>query len=54
MENASIIYGHLEYLTAIWYILGPFGIFNGNLVYFPNIGMWKQEKSGNPGGLRRE
>jgi hypothetical protein len=34
------IYGHLVYLrpfgifTAIWYVLGPFGIFCGHLVYF--------------------
>jgi hypothetical protein len=25
MKNAGIIYGHLEYFTAIWYILWPFG-----------------------------
>jgi hypothetical protein len=27
MENDGIFYGHLEYFTAIWYILRPFGIF---------------------------
>jgi hypothetical protein len=25
MENDGILYGHLEYFTAIWYILWPFG-----------------------------
>jgi hypothetical protein len=34
MENAVIFYDHLEYFTAMWYNLGPFGIVCGNLVYF--------------------
>jgi hypothetical protein len=34
---------------AIWYILWPFGIFYGYLVYFSRFGMLYQEKSGNPG-----
>jgi hypothetical protein len=41
---------------AIWYILWPFGIFYGHLVYimaiwyiFPRFGILYQEKSGNPG-----
>jgi hypothetical protein len=42
MENVGIVYGHLAYFTAIWYILCTFGIF------FP-ICMLNQEKSGNPG-----
>jgi hypothetical protein len=25
MENVCIFYGHFEYFTVIWYILGPFG-----------------------------
>jgi hypothetical protein len=25
MENVAIFYGHLEYFTAVWYILWPFG-----------------------------
>jgi hypothetical protein len=25
MENVGIFYGHLENITAIWYILWPFG-----------------------------
>jgi hypothetical protein len=34
-------YGHLEYITAIWW-------FSGILVYFPRFGKLNQEKSGNP------
>jgi hypothetical protein len=34
MENLGIFYDHLVYFTAIGNILGPFGIFCGNLVYF--------------------
>jgi hypothetical protein len=33
---------------AIGNILWPFGIFCGNLVYFPHFGILDQEKSGNP------
>jgi hypothetical protein len=33
---------------ATWFILRPFGIFCGYLVYFPHFGMLHQEKSGNP------
>jgi hypothetical protein len=25
MVNVGVLYGHLEYFTAIWYILWPFG-----------------------------
>jgi hypothetical protein len=46
----------MVYLTAIWSISLPFGIFFGHLVYFmviwyivPRFGMLYQEKSGNPG-----
>jgi hypothetical protein len=34
MENVDIFYDHLEYFTAIWYYLWPFGIVCGHLVYF--------------------
>jgi hypothetical protein len=41
VDNICIFYVHLEYLTAIWYILTPFGIFCAHcsifgyvLVYF--------------------
>jgi hypothetical protein len=39
----------LEYFMAIWYILWPFGMSYGYLVYFSRFGMLYQEKSGNPG-----
>jgi hypothetical protein len=39
----------LVYFVAIWYIVWPFGIFCGLIVYFfPIYGMLCQEKSGNP------
>jgi hypothetical protein len=34
MENLGIFNDHVVYFTAIGNILGPFGIFCGNLVYF--------------------
>jgi hypothetical protein len=34
IENVVIFYDHLEYFTAIWYHLQPFGIVCGHLVYF--------------------
>jgi hypothetical protein len=49
MENFSIFYDHLEYFTAIWYILWTFGIVYVHLVYFPVLVFLVQEKSGNPG-----
>jgi hypothetical protein len=47
MENAVIFYGHLEYSTAIWYILWPFG--NVVVIWYiiPRFGKLCQEKSGN-------
>jgi hypothetical protein len=47
-----LFYGHLVYFTAIWSILRPFDIFDGNLVYlvyFSPFGMFYEEKSGNAG-----
>jgi hypothetical protein len=48
MENVCILYGHLEYLTAIRYMLRPIS----NLVViwyiFPRFGILYREKSGNP------
>jgi hypothetical protein len=36
MEIVGLFYGHLEYSTAIWYTLLPFGNFVcSHLVYFP-------------------
>jgi hypothetical protein len=37
MEYVGILYGHLVYFMAIWYILWPFGILHGHLVYFMAI-----------------
>jgi hypothetical protein len=34
LENVDTFYGHLEYFTDIWDILGPFGTFCDNLVHF--------------------
>jgi hypothetical protein len=33
MKNVVIFYDHLEYFTAIWYNLLPFGIVCGHLVF---------------------
>jgi hypothetical protein len=46
MGNVCIFYGHLEYITAIWYILCPFG--NLVVVWYilPHFGIFCQEKSG--------
>jgi hypothetical protein len=32
MKNFGICYGHLEYLTAIWYIFWTFNTFCGHLM----------------------
>jgi hypothetical protein len=38
----------LEYITAIWYNLQPFGVVCGHLVYFSVLVCLDKEKSGNP------
>jgi hypothetical protein len=38
MKNVGIIYAHLLYFVAIWYILCQFDIFCGNLVY--SVAIW--------------
>jgi hypothetical protein len=38
----------LEYITAIWYILRPFGSLVAIWYIFPHFGIVCQEKSGNP------
>jgi hypothetical protein len=38
LENTGIFYVHLEYLTAIWFILRPFGTFCGHLLHF--VAIW--------------
>jgi hypothetical protein len=48
MENLGILYDHLVYIMVIGIILWPFGIFCGNLVFFPRFGFLEQEKSGIP------
>jgi hypothetical protein len=40
MENVDIFYDLLEYFSAIWYYLWPFGIIWGYLVYFSRFGMF--------------
>jgi hypothetical protein len=37
-KNVGISLDHLEYFTAIWYNLWPFGIFCDHLVYFSQFG----------------
>jgi hypothetical protein len=48
MEDVDTDIINLVNCTSIWYMLWPFGIFLGYLVYFsPRFGILKQEKSGN-------
>jgi hypothetical protein len=50
MEDFDIFYGHLFSFTSIRYILWPFGVFYGYLVFFPVLVCCMYEgKSGNPG-----
>jgi hypothetical protein len=49
MEDVRIFYERLVYFTEICYILWPFGIFCGILVYF-RVGICiVPRKTGNPG-----
>jgi hypothetical protein len=48
MENVCIFYDHLEYFTAIWYILWTFGMICGHLVYFSRFGMFGPRKIWQP------
>jgi hypothetical protein len=48
MENVGIFFGHLEYFTAIWYILWQFGIYGYHWYIFSSFGVLCQEKSCNP------
>jgi hypothetical protein len=50
MQNVDIFYGHLEYFTDIWVILGPLIVFIWSI--FSGFGITYQEKSGNPAGKR--
>jgi hypothetical protein len=47
MEKVGKFYGHLEYITAIWYILWPFVNLASILYILPRFGILCQ-KSGNP------
>jgi hypothetical protein len=47
IENGAIFYDQFKYFAAIWYILWQFGIVCSHLVYFSDLGMFGQEKSGN-------
>jgi hypothetical protein len=49
MKNNGTLYGRLEYVTAIFYILGLFGNLVVSWYIFPHFGTLYQEKSGNPG-----
>jgi hypothetical protein len=35
MENVGSFCGHLEYITAVWYIIGPFGNLVVSWYFFP-------------------
>jgi hypothetical protein len=48
MEKVSTFVVHLEYITAIWYILCLFGNLVALWNIFPRFGILCQEKSGNP------
>jgi hypothetical protein len=43
MENVGIFYDQLEYFTAIWYSLWPFGIVCRHLVFFPFWYVWTKK-----------
>jgi hypothetical protein len=47
MVNVGVLYGHLEYFAAIWYILWPFGNVVVIWYIFPRFGIFCLEKSGN-------
>jgi hypothetical protein len=51
IENVVIFYDLLEYFTAIWYNLQPFGTVCGHIVYiyFSFLVGLHKDKSGNPG-----
>jgi hypothetical protein len=49
MVKVGIVYGHLEYITAIWHMLWSFGNLVAIWYIFHRFGLLWQEKSGNPG-----
>jgi hypothetical protein len=48
MEQVGVFFGHLEYISAIWYILWIFGNLVAIWYISPRFGIFSQEKSGNP------
>jgi uncharacterized membrane protein YuzA (DUF378 family) len=48
-KMVGVFFGHFEYITAIWYILWPFGDLVAIWYIFPSFGILRREKSGNPG-----
>jgi hypothetical protein len=42
-----IVYDHLEYFTAIWYILWPFDFVSVHWEYFSRFGMFGPRENGN-------
>jgi hypothetical protein len=46
METFGVFHGPLVYSVDNWYFLLPLGIFYGRLVFFPRLGLLRQEKSG--------
>jgi hypothetical protein len=50
MEKVGSLFGHLEYITAIWYNLWPFGTLVAIWYISPRFGTRCEEKSGNPAG----
>jgi hypothetical protein len=48
MENVGIFYGHLEYISAIRYILWPFGYLVVIWYISPHFGLLYQGRSSNP------
>jgi hypothetical protein len=53
IEDVNTLYGHLVYFIFyyFWYIMWPFDIVDGHLVYFSRFGVLHQEKLGNPGSM---
>jgi hypothetical protein len=48
MKKVGIFYGHLEFITAIWYSLWSFGNLVAIWYISPRFSILNKEKSGNP------
>jgi hypothetical protein len=53
MKKISIFCIFLEYISAIWYILWPFGNLLADWYIFPDFGILNKERSCNPGRSKR-